>query len=349
MNTEAISAAIHDATHDSRVPGIIVGVARGAQPAEFISIGSDANGVALHADTLFPMASVTKMATALAVLRLCDQQVLALDDPLEQHLPEAQAARPGVTLRALLCHSAGLPMEVSPRLAAYAAGLDWAAISTACLLTPPDGPPRRRVQYGNVGYGLLALVVERRTGQHYPDALAQLVLEPLGITATLGSEPPSPPALLANVRGKHAGTALEPFNSPFWRSLALPWAGLVTNAAGALAIVRAFRNPQFLSAALGAAATIDQTGGLNGGFVEPLYWEPCPWGLGPEIRGHKEPHWVAAAAGPDSFGHSGASGCLAWYAPASDTAFTILGTRTADSGWLLRRAPAIGAAILAEA
>lgn len=114
MNTEAISAAIHDATHDSRVPGIIVGVARGAQPAEFIAIGSDANGVALHADTLFPMASVTKMATALAVLRLCDQQVLALDDPLEQHLPEAQAARPGVTLRALLCHSAGLPMEVSP-------------------------------------------------------------------------------------------------------------------------------------------------------------------------------------------------------------------------------------------
>jgi len=67
-----------------------------------------------------------------AVLRLCDQQVLALDDPLEQHLPEAQAAQPGVTLRALLCHSAGLPMEVSPRLAAYAAGLDWAAISTAC-------------------------------------------------------------------------------------------------------------------------------------------------------------------------------------------------------------------------
>jgi CubicO group peptidase (beta-lactamase class C family) len=64
---------------------------------------------------------------------------------------------------------------------------------------------------------------------------------------------------------------------------------------------------------------------------------PCPWGLGPEVRGAKEPHWVAAAAGPDSFGHSGASGCLAWYAPAADTAFAILGARTADSGWLLRR------------
>jgi len=145
----------------------------------------------------------------------------------------------------------------------------------------------------------------------------------------------------------HAGTPLEPFNSRFYRSLALPWAGMVTNAAGALAITSAYRDSQFLRPNTGATATTDQTGGLSGGFVEPLFWDPCPWGLGPDLRGAKSPHWVPAAAGPDSFGHSGASGCLAWYAPAAGLAWAIFGARTADNGWLLRRAPAIGAAILA--
>jgi hypothetical protein len=38
---------------------------------------------------------------------------------------------------------------------------------------------------------------------------------------------------------------------------------------------------------------------------------------------------------------------VAWAAPSAGVAWAILGARTADSGWLLRRAPAIGAAILA--
>ncbi len=348
MGDQSIDRAVREAMRAGQVPGIVAAVARGADPAEFHVVGEDARGQPLAADSLFPVASITKLATALVVLRLCDAGLLALDDPLEQHLPEALAARPGVTLRALLCHTAGLPIDVAPVHAPYAEGLDWQALGAACLLTPLEAPPATRVQYGNVGYGLLALMVERRTGEHFPAALARLVLGPLGVEAYLGDEPPRRPAVLAGVRGKHAGTPLEPFNSPFYRSLALPWAGMVTNVAGALAIVRTFRDPQFLSAATAAAATADQTGGLSGGFVEPLFWKPCPWGLGPDLRGAKSPHWVPAEAGADSFGHSGASGCLAWYAPAADLAWAIFGARTADNGWLLRRSPALSTAILAQ-
>ncbi len=343
-----VLGAIHETMRAAQVPGMVVGVASGGAPAEVIAVGEDARGTPLAGDSLFTVASVTKLATALAVLRLCDAGELALDDALSRHLPGATAAQPGVTLRGLLCHTAGLPLDVSPRHAAYAEGLDWPALGRACLLTPIEAQPGRRVQYSNAGYGLLALVVEQRTGQQFAAALDRLVLAPLGIAGYLGDEPPRPPAALANVRGSHAGTAIEPFNSRFWRSLAMPWAGLVTNAAGALALVRAYRAGGLLSAALQVQATRDQTGGLSGGFLEPMYWSPCPWGLGPELRGSKSPHWVAAAAGPDSFGHSGASGCLAWYAPSHDTAFSILGARTADSGWLLRRAPAVCAAILAR-
>ena len=346
--SQSVQPAVADVMQRGQVPGLALAIARAGQPVEHLVVGADARGRPLERDSLFPVASVTKLATALAVLRLVDAGALALDDPLAWHLPAAAAAQSGVTARTLLCHTSGLPLDLPEDAAPYARGLDWPALMAACLLTPLEAPPESRVQYSNVGYGLLAAIVERHTGKDFPAALADLVLGPLGVEGYLGVEPPRPPAALADARGQHAGGELEPFNSPFWRSLALPWAGLVTTVGGALALVRAFAGaPQgFLSPDLRDEAVRSHTGELSGGFVAPLLWSPSPWGLGPEVRGRKAPHWVPAEAGPDSFGHSGASGALAWAAPAHDTAWAILGARTADNGWLLRRAPAIGTAIL---
>ncbi len=340
--------AVEEVLRAAQVPGMVLAVARGDRPAEFLAIGEDALGRPLAHDTLFPVASITKLATALAVLRLAEEGALTLDDQLSEHLPEALAAQHGVTIRALLCHTGGLPIDVADALAPYAPGLDWPRLCAACLETPLETPPGTRVQYDNVGYGLLAAVVEWRTNQGFAHALRDLVLSPLGIESYLGVEPPREVATLADVRGRQRGGELEPFNSAFWRSLALPWAGLLTNGEGALALVRAFQGhpAAFLRPETRAEATRNQTGDLAGGFVKPLYWSPCPWGLGPDLLGDKTPHWAPAQAGADSFGHSGASGCLAWAAPAAGVAWALLGARTADSGWLLRRAPAIGAAIL---
>ena len=229
------------------------------------------------------------------------QGALTLDDQLSEHLPEAVAAQHGVTIRALLCHTGGLPIDVAEALAPYALGLDWPKLCAACLETPLETPPGTRVQYDNVGYGLLAAVVEWRTKQGFADALRDLVLGPLGIEGYLGAEPPREVATLADVRGRQRGGELEPFNSAFWRSLALPWAGLLTTAEGALALVRAFQGhpADFLRPETRAEATRNQTGDLAGGFVKPLYWSPCPWGLGPDLRGNKTPHWAPAEAGPE--------------------------------------------------
>jgi beta-lactamase class C len=259
------------------------------------------------------VASITKLATALAVLRLAESAALGLDDSLDQHLPGAAAAEPGVTFRKLLCHTSGLPLDVSASSAPYTHSLDWSTLATACLLTSLEAAPDTRVQYSNVGYGLLAVVVEQLTGRDFSSALVDLVLGPLGVEAYLGVEPPRPPAILADVRGQHNGTQLEPFNSAFWRGLAFPWGGLVTTVDGALGIVRAYQGipTGFLSPATRAEATRSHTGDLGGGFVAPLIWSPCPWGLGPEMRGQKAAHrarWPGpsrrmASPGP-SWGHA---------------------------------------------
>jgi len=339
---------------ETRLKGIALASARLGQPTTVAAIGTDAAGIPLREDSLFAVASITKIATALAVLRLVDRGELALDDPLQRHLPEAvAAAHQGVTIRRLLSHTSGLPMDLSPRMAVYAPGLAWPTLAEGCIQTPLQQPPCSRVQYSNVGYGLLAVVVERKTGTDFTMALRHLVLDPLGIEGYLGETPPRPWVAVAGVRGTHSKTPLEPFNSVFWHSLAMPWAGLLTTPAGALTLVRCLLEPPagFLSPDLVAEARRNQTDDLDGGFVRPLLWSPCPWGLGPELRGRKQPHWAPAppAISTESFGHSGASGCLVWADPASGISWAILGTRTADSGWLLRRGSAIAEMILGSA
>src|SRR6266540_5200865 len=104
--------AIEEVLRAAQVPGVVLAVARGDRPAEFLAIGEDALGRPLAHDTLFPVASITKLATALAVLRLAEEGALTPDDQLSEHLPEALAAQHGVTIRALLCHTGGLTIDV---------------------------------------------------------------------------------------------------------------------------------------------------------------------------------------------------------------------------------------------
>src|SRR5690349_1152813 len=107
---------------EARVPGMVLAIARGEQPPDILALGDDALGRPLARDTLFPVASVTKLATALAVLRLADDGALALDDQLSEHLPNALAAQHGVTIRTLLCHTSGLPIDLPGDVAPYAPG-----------------------------------------------------------------------------------------------------------------------------------------------------------------------------------------------------------------------------------
>ena len=60
----------------------------------------------------------------------------------------------------------------------------WPTLRDACLQTELATAPRTTVQYGNVGYGLVAIIIERLTGLPFPDALRALVLDPLGIEGT---------------------------------------------------------------------------------------------------------------------------------------------------------------------
>ena len=343
------------------IPGLAAIIAPDDGPRTSLFIGTDGAGREIREDTLFPIASASKLALGLAVLALADRGALAIDQPLATYLPQAAAAAdPNVTLRALLSHTGGLPLEYDLSLTTFDATIGWAQIGAACLDTPLAHAPGSCVQYSNVGFALLALVIEQVTGKDFKRALEDSVFEPLGIEAYIGRSLPRRPAVVVDINSAHVGTELEPYNSEFWIGLGTPWAGITTTAAGLLTLLLAYARADngIIAGATALEARRDQTGGLAGGFgttdaflgfrsSNAISWDPCAWGLGIELRGTKRPHWSPPAAAADSFGQIGASGCLAWYDPVRRVGWVALAPRTTDNGWLLRHGSNLGKIALA--
>jgi CubicO group peptidase (beta-lactamase class C family) len=116
----------------------------------------DATGVRAVAGAVqepFPLASVTKLLTALACLVAVEEGAVGLDEP---------AGPPGATVRHLLAHASGLAFDTTDQVAA---------------------PGARRI-YSNAGFEALAEHVAGRTGIGFPDYLHQAVIQPLGLAGT---------------------------------------------------------------------------------------------------------------------------------------------------------------------
>nr|WP_228076740.1 serine hydrolase domain-containing protein [Lysobacter ciconiae] len=144
------------------------------------------NAIPVTASTNFRLASVSKQFTAASILLLAQDGRLSLDDPARRWLPELPAANAGVTIRHLLTHGSGLidyEDELPDDLAHQVHDADVLAI-----LSRQDStyfPPGGDFQYSNSGYALLALIVERVSGQSYPAFLQERIFRPLGMTGTL--------------------------------------------------------------------------------------------------------------------------------------------------------------------
>ena len=90
--TDAIASALETALTTCAVPGAIVAAQRGGEPPVVVALGTDAHGQVIERGTIFPVVLVTKLALALAVLRLVDAgRGLDLDAPIGTYLPEASA------------------------------------------------------------------------------------------------------------------------------------------------------------------------------------------------------------------------------------------------------------------
>ena len=132
-------------------------------------------------NTPMHVASVSKVATALAVLRLVSKKQIFLDSDVRWYLPDLPYK--GITVRMLLNHRSGIPYYGYFTSKTWHLGKTLYNRNVLKLLKKYqfslNFPPDTKFAYSNTNYALLALIIEKVTNQSFPQAMKTLVFEPL--------------------------------------------------------------------------------------------------------------------------------------------------------------------------
>ncbi|MFC9926740.1 serine hydrolase domain-containing protein [Streptomyces sp. NPDC127190] len=178
------------AQSEGRAPSLVAAVVRGGQ-AVWHGARSSVDGQAPDEDVQYRIGSITKTFTAVLVLRLRDEGVLGLGDPLEQHLPGTGVGE--ATIAELLAHTAGLAAESPAPWWERTPGSLRPELSDVLGEQPLVHPVGLRHHYSNTGYTLLGALVEKLRGAPWEEVLRGEVLEPLGLHRT-SAQPQAPHA-----------------------------------------------------------------------------------------------------------------------------------------------------------
>lgn len=175
---------------EGRSPSFAGGVVRDGKTVWFGS-RTCVDGHAPDDGTQFRIGSITKVFTAVLVMRLRDEGLIGLDDPLEKHLPGTGVGE--VTITQLLGHSAGLAAETPAPWWERTPGTTRPELADVLGERPSVHPAGRIHHYSNPGYTLLGSLVEAVRGVSWEEALRTEVLEPLGLGRTT-AQPVAPAA-----------------------------------------------------------------------------------------------------------------------------------------------------------
>lgn len=170
-----------------RIPGLALAVVKNGAVVKLQGYGlaNLEHAVPVTPDTMFDLASVTKQFTATAIMRLCEQGKLKLDDPISKYLTSAPPKWKGITIRHLLTHTSGM-VSLAEGFADLYDKLDTSTAEAfrSVAKDPLSFAPGEKHQYSDAGYFLLGMIIEQASGQRYHQFLRAQFFKPLGMTAT---------------------------------------------------------------------------------------------------------------------------------------------------------------------
>jgi CubicO group peptidase (beta-lactamase class C family) len=176
-----------------QIPGISAAIVH-----DQVTIWSGAHGFAnpdrqlpATSETLYSICSISKLFTAVAVMQLRDQGLLALSDPIDRHVPwfritDAHPGSPPVTVAGILTHAAGLPRESDHP---YWSAPDFRFPTREEIIAGLANqetlyPTWRYYQYSNLGLTLAGEIVREGSGMSYEEYVQRRILDPLGLSST---------------------------------------------------------------------------------------------------------------------------------------------------------------------
>ena len=286
-------------------------------------------------DTLYDLASVSKLFTTVVLLQLVEAGRVDLDAPVATYVPEfAAGGKAAITPRNLLNHNSGLPAFL-PFYSSYPTPETRLA---AALATPVVAGTRPGAQYVYSDIGLIALgvLIQRVTGTTLDVAVRERVTGPLSMTDTQYNPGPE-------LKSRIAATEYEPYvnRGMVWGEVhdENAWslggvaghAGLFSTADDLAIFCQMllngghYRGHRILSEAMVRQALVNYNAGIE------LQYPESDRGLGFELNKH---WYMDAMASPVSFGHTGFTGTSLVMDPLSHSFLILLSNRVhPDRNW----------------
>lgn len=171
-------------------PGLAVLIKKDGQLAyqQTKGLARISDNLPINPNTGFRIGSITKTFTALAIMQLVEQDLISLEDKIVDILPELPNVYTAMTVKQLLDHSTGLLDYIDDNTDITA--LDNLTTSQVIDLIPISGlenllfEPGSAAEYSNTGYVFLALIIEKISGETYPEYMANHIFTPLGMSNT---------------------------------------------------------------------------------------------------------------------------------------------------------------------
>jgi CubicO group peptidase (beta-lactamase class C family) len=327
---------LDDAIAAHAFPGCAFGVLAGGKVVLEDARGNftyESESPAVTAETVYDLASVTKVVSTTAVAMLLEQRgLLDLDMLLGDLLPAfvtgrsaSDPARP-VTLRHLLAHSSGLPGYVE----FFRTETTPAALLDACLRLPLEAEPGNRAEYSDPGFILLGKALEARIGGSLRTWVQREVFEPLGMSATAFIPEPGARGLIppteedATFRRRRIQGEVQDENAWVLGGVA-GHAGLFSNVPDLLRF-----GSEILDSRFETITRRKRTNLFRAGTVELFAKRQGPEGSSRAL-GWDTPSLSSSSGrhfSPHSIGHLGYSGCSLWVDLDAGVAVVLLTNRT---------------------
>lgn len=326
---EEIQSAI-----DARVtPGAVVLIARRGVIVKEQAYGDAARYVddrftpmahplPMRTDTLFDLASVSKLFTTTAVMQLYDCGLIDLDAPVARYLPEfAENGKEAVTIRQLLTHTSGF----EPDIPLWQMEGTRAQRIEAVLTHPLSASPGTQYIYSDLNFITLGALVERLSGERLDRYVREHITAPLGMKETMYC----PPAFL---KPRIAATEYQP-----WTGRGLVWGQVHDENAWALDGVAGHAGVFSTAHDLAIFGQMMLNGGSYRGhrvlsakavrWIETNQTPQFPGedhGLGWELN---QGWYMDALSEPTTLGHTGYTGTSIVVSPNNDTICILLTNR----------------------
>ena len=184
--TDELKAKLDGVLEQNKYEGIVSLTCDGETVYQWVKGTSDLGEPLTIASPMF-IASTSKQFCAAAILMLRDQGKLSLDDTLEKYYPEYTIGK-DITLHQMLSMQSGIPRDPvavheNPELYADSSlEENLAAIRQWTFEQPLLFTPGTRMEYCNLNYNLLSMIVSQVSGQSYNEFIRQNIFEPLGMT-----------------------------------------------------------------------------------------------------------------------------------------------------------------------